>query len=400
MKEELGSSSSKDLSRNKIILLLGASTQQIPAIEKAKEKDLYVITCDNVPSNPGHKFSDEYHFVSTTDKEGVLALAKEKNVDYVMSYASDPGAPVASYVSELLELPGNPFSAIQWLSEKHLFRKLLTDSNFLCPKFWTVSFDEFSALDSLDLVFPVIVKPVDSSGSKGVYKVESKGNLLQKAKEAVAFSRIKRIIIEEFIDSERGDFHGDGFVVDGELVFAYIGDHFYNPAINPFNPMGTSWPSEKEDDVVSKVKEQVQRVIQLSGFRSGPINIEARMNHKGDLFLMEIGPRSGGHFVPQAIQLASGFDMVDASLRVLMGQEVIIPDQRNRFSSYFALNSDREGILSEIIIDSSLDAFIAARHIYKKPGDRVKSFHSSNATLGILLFVFETRKDQERVIKS
>src|SRR5690625_4853615 len=179
----------------KKILLLGASAPQIPAIEKAKEKELYVITSDNIPNNPGHLMADEYHIVSTTDIPGVLALAKEKNIDYIMSYASDPGAPTASKVSEILSLPGNSYSSVQTLSEKHLFRKLLLENNISCPKFLSVSKDDFSELEHKDFDFPVIVKPVDSSGSKGVYKVDSRFDLNDKAQLAFEFSRQNRIIV-------------------------------------------------------------------------------------------------------------------------------------------------------------------------------------------------------------
>src|SRR5690606_37329036 len=102
----------------KKILMLGGSYAQIPAIKTAKTLGFYVITCDYLPDNPGHVYADEYHNVSTTDKESVLELADRLGVDYVMSYASDPGAPVAAYVADRLGLPGSSYQSVRILSEK------------------------------------------------------------------------------------------------------------------------------------------------------------------------------------------------------------------------------------------------------------------------------------------
>ena len=102
--------------------MLGGSMQQIPAIVQAKEKGLYTITCDYLPENPGHKYSDEFHNVSTTDKQAVLELARKLDIDGIVAYASDPAAPTAAYVAQELGLPGNPYESVEILTQKDLFR--------------------------------------------------------------------------------------------------------------------------------------------------------------------------------------------------------------------------------------------------------------------------------------
>ena len=101
----------------KKILILGGTWFQLPAIQYAKSQGYYVITCDYLPSNPGHKYADEYHNVSTTDKEAVLFLAKTLRVDGILCFASDPAAPIAAYVSEQLGLRGNPYDKVCLLGE-------------------------------------------------------------------------------------------------------------------------------------------------------------------------------------------------------------------------------------------------------------------------------------------
>lgn len=150
----------------KKLLMLGGSLYQTYAIKEAKRLGYYVISCDYLPSNPGHRYSDEYHNVSTTDKEAVLQLAKSLNVDGIVAYASDPAAPTAAYVCEQLGLPTSPFKSVEILSNKDLFRDFLQNNGFNCPKaMGFTSYEEALAhIDEFRL--PVMVKPVDSSGSK------------------------------------------------------------------------------------------------------------------------------------------------------------------------------------------------------------------------------------------
>ena len=155
----------------KRVLMLGGSIYQTYAIKAAREMGYYVITCDYLPDNPGHKFAHEYHNVSTTDKEAVLALAKELKVDGVVAYASDPAAPTAAFVCEKLGLPTSPFKSVEILSKKHLFRQYLEEHGFNVPKARSYKTFEEAEKEIDGFKLPVMVKPVDSSGSKGINKM-------------------------------------------------------------------------------------------------------------------------------------------------------------------------------------------------------------------------------------
>src|SRR5690606_11391257 len=115
------------------------SDLQVSLIKLAKSFGHYIITCDYLPNNPGHKFSDEYHNVSTTNKEAVYELAKKLEIDGILAYASDPAAPTAAWVCEKLNLPTNTFNAVNILSRKDLFRQTLIDNGFKTPQFLTTN---------------------------------------------------------------------------------------------------------------------------------------------------------------------------------------------------------------------------------------------------------------------
>ena len=117
----------------KKILLLGGSAQQIVAIETAKKLGYYTILCDFLEDNPGQYVADTFYLISTTDKEAVLEIAKNENIDGILAYASDPAAPTAAYVAEKLGLPGSPFESVEILCNKDKFRKFLKENNFCTP---------------------------------------------------------------------------------------------------------------------------------------------------------------------------------------------------------------------------------------------------------------------------
>ncbi|MDG5800315.1 ATP-grasp domain-containing protein [Marinilabiliaceae bacterium ANBcel2] len=382
----------------KRILLLGGAYAQIPMIEEAKKQGFYTITCDYLPNNPGHKIADEYHNVSTTDYNKILQLAVKVKPDLIIAYASDPAAPIAAYVSEKLGLAGNSFESVKLLAEKDLFRKLLKKLNLRCPLNITIEKNEIA--DCNNIIFPVIVKPVDSSGSKGVTKVCSPNEMDRAVEYAMQFSRAKKVIIEEFIDNEEADIHGDGFVSDGKLVFSCLGDHIYNKNSNQFNPCGTIWPTQQSEKVVNEINRLVGTIIRETGFKTGSINIEARINKNGELFIMEIGPRSGGHFVPQAINYATEFNMVKATIDSLQNKGIIIPTGSINPTAYYALHSDINSVLKNISFSSDIEKNILEFHQYIQPGEAVKPFHGANAAIGVLLLTAKTNKELLALIKN
>ena len=371
----------------KKVLFLGGANAQVPVISEAKSRGYHVVTCDYLPDNPGHKLADEYYNVSTTDIPGILDLAIKINPDFIVAYASDPAAPVAAFVSEKLHLPGNTYDSVSILSLKDRFRGFQKELGLNCPGYIILPENDNPAkLKQLRL--PFIVKPVDSSGSKGVMKVKSFDVIDDAVRYAFSFSRCRKIIAEEYVDNDIADIHGDGFVVNGELVFACLGDHIYNSLSNPFNPAGTTWPSLYDGRFINLIRNDVASLIKASGFKNGPVNIEARINSEGKHYVMEIGPRSGGYFVPQAIYYATGFDMVKALLDILEGKEIVIPDQPWKSSAYYAIHSDTGGKLQEVFFSHVIRPYIRDFHQYIKEGEDVKPFTGAHAAIGIILLQF------------
>lgn len=378
----------------KRILMLGGSMQQIPIIKRAKEMGLYVITCDYCPDNPGHKFADEYYNVSTTDLDAVLELAKRLNIDGIVAYASDPAAPTAAYVSEKLGLPGNPYQSVKLLTEKDLFRKFLKEHGLNCPKAqgFTNYEDALAAIG--DFRFPVMVKPVDSSGSKGVVKIYGVDELKDAVAEALSYSRGKRFIIEEFIVKKGYQVSGDGFSVDGKLVFTSYGNELYSgKGTREYVALGEFWPSLLTEEQKNKVDEELQRLITALGMKTCAYNIEVILDENDTVYVLELGPRNGGSYIPQLIKYATGVDLVDYTIWGALGMDcssLKMEETKGVFSNYM-IYSITSGKYKGLWFDEQfkknnlLDVYCTYHE-----GDKVTAYQNTTHSLGTILFKAES----------
>lgn len=384
----------------KKLLLLGAMPTHVPVINRAKERGMYVITCDYIPENVGHSIADEAHYDSTTDFDAVLSLAKNCNVDGIMTFNSDPAAATAAYVSECLGLPSSGYDAVSIMSAKDKFRGFLRDNGFNVPRFNQYTAFEELWVDRMSFHFPVMIKPVDSSGSKGVSVVEDISHLENCFKEALLYSRCKRIIVEEFIIPRGAQIHGNAFVKDGKIEFIYLGDHHFDPDINNLLPISTTWPSVRDSEEIKAVGNEVQRFITTVGYRQGGIDIEARISATdGKIYLIEVGPRNGGDYVPIAIQMASGFNFIDAWLDCVLGEEHEQSTvQKKGFCCYIVIHAKSEGILKEVRISPTLQKCVVERHDYLQPGAYVGVGSSSKNTIGIILASFDSMEEMQDIV--
>lgn len=377
----------------KKILLLGGSAQQVVAIETAKSLGYYTVLCDFLTDNPGQYSADKFYLTSTTDKEAVLKVAMEEKVDGVLAYASDPAAPTAAYVAEKLGLPGSPYKSVEILCNKDMFRDYLAANGFCTPVARGYSSAAEALKDINDGFFklPVIVKPVDSSGSKGVSRIDKPEEAEDLLEYAMSYSRGKRIIVEEYVEKFGYQIAGDGLSVDGKLVFrCFANDHFNPKCSNPFVPVSASFPYNMPDDVQEKIHNEIQRLLTSLNMKTSTYNFDMRIDKDYNVYLMEVAPRDGGNYIPDVIRYATGVDLVKCSVQAAMGEEIILPENTRAEGcwSYFAVHSLEEGILDRLEISEAAKDKIVENHLIKKPGDAVSTFTGANTTLGCFVMKF------------
>ena len=379
----------------KRILFLGATAQQMPPIKYALDQGHYVITCDYLPENPGHKLAHEWHNVSTTDKEAVLAISQKLNIDGIVAYASDPAAPTQAYVAEKMGLVGNPYESVLILARKDLFRDFLAKHDFLVPK--SNAFYKFNEAEAWleQIGVPAIVKPVDSSGSKGVTKITTPEQLNSAFEYALQFSREKKVTVEEFFVRDGYQVAGDGFVVNGKLAFRCWANEHFDKLVNPLVPIGESFPSIMSDYTQEQAHSETQRLLDLLGIKHGALNFDYHYNKKGDFSFLELGPRNGGNLIPEVIKHATGVDLIKYTVDSALGldcTDLKMQPAKGYYSSYM-LHALEDGIVKEIWYSDEIKQNIIQETIYTRPGDKVHKFNGSNHTLGTMIMKFETQDE-------
>lgn len=376
----------------KKILLLGGSAQQIVAIETAKRLGLFTVLCDYLPDNPGQHHADRFYPVSTTDKEAVLQLAQQEQVSCVLAYASDPAAPTAAYVAERMGLPANPYASVETLCNKDKFRAFLSAHGFHTPQAMGFQSREDAIAKSESFSFPVLVKPVDSSGSKGVTVLRDRNGLETAVDFAFSFSRGHRIVIEEYVEKKHPYLiGGDIFVSDGRVILWGLMNCHRDPHVNPLVPVGKSYPPALEPADLAAVKKTLQRLVTELGIRFGPMNVELIVDRKNRVFPIDIGPRSGGNMIPDLLSMIFACDVVELTVRAAMG-EPVGGDWETGTPCYAThnLHADRAGVLETIEFSPEIERFIVRKCIQKQRGDRVCAFSNAADLLGIVFFRFDS----------
>lgn len=387
----------------KKILLLGGSAQQIIAIETAQRLGYYTVLCDFLEDNPGQYVADKFYLVSTTDKEAILEVARKETIDGIVAYASDPAAPTAAYVAEKMGLYSNPYESVETLCNKDRFRKFLAENGFNTPlaKGYSTEWDAIEEIDKFD--FPIIIKPVDSSGSKGVTVLHSKDELQEALEFAFSFSRSRRIVVEEFIEKKHPYLiGGDIFIQDGKVILWGLLNCHRDSRVNELVPVGKSYPLELSDKDIEKVKETLQRMVDKLGIRCGAMNVELIIDKQDRVWPIDVGPRNGGNMIPDLLGMIFDVDVVDMTIRVAMGQPIDMKSQ-NECKVFYAthnLHSAENGIYKEIVFSKDLEKYIIRKSLYKKAGDKVEFFDNAAKALGIIFMKFNGQEEMRQMLKN
>ena len=386
----------------KKLMILGGSRYALPVIRAAHELGAYVITCDYLPDNIAHRYSDEYCNVSIVEQDAVLEKARELKIDGIMSFGCDPGVVTAAYVAEQMGLPNcGPYESVCILQNKGRFRQFLTEHGFNVPTAKSYT-DVEKAIGEAGLFhWPVIVKPTDSAGSKGVNKAEKPEELREAIEYALRFSRRKEFIIEDFIEQKGFSSDTDSFSVDGELKFvSFNSQRFDEKADNPYTPAAYSWPSSMTEEHQAELARELQRLLSLLKMRTSIYNIETREGTDGKAYIMECAPRGGGNRLAECLEYATGVKLVENSVRAALGMEILGVEQRpyNGCWAEVILHSDGDGIFDGLRIAEEIRECVVEEDLWVEKGEEVKSFTAANFAIGTLVLRFENEEKLQEVM--
>jgi len=397
--------------KRKILLVLGATPFQIPIIKKAQKMDCYVISMDNVPGNPGHRYSDEgVDNISTTDYKKVLKFALEKRIDGIMTGGSDVAIPTIGYVCDKMNLPGITHNQGNILTRKDLFRDFQKKNGLRHPEYYV-----FSSLDDFidknkKLSGKYVLKPVDSSGSKGVSILNFPLNISSLKKKgcfekALSFSLSKKVILEKHISGlECG---GDAFLENGKFVSFQITNKYLTQP--PYTvPIKHTIPSKQAEKIQSKIRKEIKKVVEVLGVSNGPVNFDIMIDVEEDIGILEMNARLGGNCIPQVIKYGTGFDEIEANIGLALNTG--IDSVKNKASSFKSISAGARIIgspCSGILKSITKRDYLRGRYgswikeiIYDyKIGEVINKFIQSNYRIGHFIVTADSLTEVEYVIR-
>lgn len=304
-------------------MVLGGNIVQTEAIREAVRLGCHTICADIHRDAPGHVDASESCYIDITDREEVLRQARKFAIDGIMPYCSDTLAPIAAYVAEQMGLPGNPYDSVMTLVRKDRFRAFLKSNGFPVPE--SGAFDsEADAIAFYDTIASsgndAIMKPADSSGSRGVFRISSKEDIKRHWAESMSFSQCRKVILEQFIEKKGLEVDGDFFVSEGKIIFAgFLDQHHLAGSAAYFIPVTLSSPCTKPDVVKRQVVSELQRLFHLLKIQTGPFNVEWIEGKDGKIYFLDIGPRNGGCQIPLLEEKAYGFPELEYTVRSAVG---------------------------------------------------------------------------------
>lgn len=373
--------------KKKRVLILGAGIHQLPLIQRAVCLKYHVITLDYLPDNIGHKFSHESINCSTIEKDAVLAHAINKHIDAICTCASDIATETVAFVAETMELRGPSIDAARVMSNKARFRAFQRDNGLLYPEFTAGhNLERLVKYSANNIEVPFVIKPVDTSGSRGIVKIDNwdTARVLGAVQTALGYSRSGWVCLEKFIDGV--EIGGDCFLTGGRIEFILMTHKRKKGML----VTGHSLPTNISFRAQGIVSQQLELCCSKLDYMDGPLNFDVIVK-QDQAYVLEMSPRLGGNGIPLLIERATGTDLFKALIFYAVGKPRIHlgrPAVRKPCGSW-VFGIQKEGILRRIVpkeyIFAKVPEVFAAYYNYA-PGELVPAFDHGGHSLGIFLF--------------
>ena len=392
----------------KKLLLLGGSHAEIPLIQAAQTLGWYVITTGNNRDGLGHPYADKTVFADFSDKEAMLELARNEGVQAVCSGCNDFALLSTVYVCEKLGLPGHDsYRTSLEIHHKDKYRALATRLGIPTPKAITVKVagTDFAGEKLVDfetavakLTFPIIVKPVDLTGGKGIHRAVDIEEARKAYKDACSRTRQDHVVVEEFV---QGTNHGfSAMLVKGKVAYAFADNEQYY--INKYLVSGANTPSTSDSATLAKLRDYSERIAQELHLVDGILHIQYIEKADGTPVIIEICRRPPGDLYIKFVKYATGIDYPKFIVLAETGEDISsiadVPTQG--FWLRHCIMADRqagertttgdicEGIVRDVAFASEIQGNIVEKFLWYKPGEKITDKLTYKA--GIVFFKFDS----------
>lgn len=300
----------------KNLAIIGASYLQLPLIEKAKEMGYTTHVFAWAANDVGETAADCFYPISIVEKEQILDKCREIEICGICSIASDLAVVTVNYVADALGLNGNSIQSTNRCTNKHYMRRAFEENGDPSPK--SVLVDATTDLNMLNFEYPIIVKPTDRSGSRGIYKVEKQEDLENAVQGALEQSFANQALVEEYAEGqeysvEHISFHGKHHFLAITLKYTTGAPHFIET--------GHMEPAPVDTETLERIKEIVAHALDTLGVENSASHAELKVAEDGTIRIIEIGARMGGDCIgSELVRYSSGYDFLKMVIQVACGE--------------------------------------------------------------------------------
>lgn len=388
----------------KRIMIIGAGEAQIPLIESAKNCGYYTIVCDMNPDAPGTKIANEFFCVSTKDRDMLLETAKNNSVDGIVANSEYAMRDVA-YISTKLGLVGNDERSIGIFSSKNEFRALQKKIGIYSPLHIELSEQEQIEEYVDKMKFPIIIKPSESSGTRGTTKISNKENLEEikssflKCRE---FSRNGCVTIEEYVEmTSNAVIEGEVFVHKGEFLWDGLFTTIRSKKANMI-PMTYMFPVDISEELRKKAITVLKALFVSAEIKHGEYNVELYFNEQGNPFVIEINVRQGGNFLPRYVYEHCGIDMYKLLVTTSVGDdsywnEIRTLTRNDRYIVHHVLYPRETGEFLGLAISKQIEKNIKKQKLDVVPGTMISKTIDAASEIGFIDLEFDSLQEQRAV---
>lgn len=382
----------------KTIMIVGAGFGQLPAIQKAKEMGLNVVVIDKNPNAVGMKFADYSYAVDVVDATEAINVARMHSIDGIMTMQTDLPIPTVGAVIDDLKLKGSGLDVAERCSNKIKTRIAFQKAGVPQPRFQIVQTILEAKVAASSIGFPCIIKSADSSGSRGVTKVNNEGEIVHALNEAFKYSRLSQVLVEEYISGI--EIGAQGFSIEGKCECVLVhNDTLSKP---PYMiPIGHSFPlvgfSRAE---LIKITDDVKIAVNVLGILNGPSNVDLIVDSKDKTVkIIEIGARIGATCLPELVKYHTGIDWVEQAIKSCLGLPVDLNITKSQAVTAYILQAPKDGILKDFYIPEKVisSSGIEEIEITAKIGEEVNILRKGTDRIGKIVVTAENVEKADEV---
>ena len=368
----------------KKILVIGAGFLQDFVIRKAKSMGYETLAVDGNPDAVGFKHADKYKVINIVDEKACLEYAKAEKIDGVLTAATDYGVLTAAYIAQEMGLPGLNYEIAKLIKNKYRVRKCLYEHNVDDTE-QAYEVDQYTDLDTLSkkIVFPVMVKPCDGSGSRGASRVDSQDQFQEACRFAMDASITHRATVETFIFGK--EYGAESLVVNGEVhVLGIMRKWMTEPPY--YAELGHAIPTDLSPEIEERARECVKNAIKALGINFGSVNMDMLITSEGKIYIIDIGARMGGNMIGSCIiPYGTGIDYMANMIRNAVGDEVdLIPGEHSAVAT--RLLAFEDGIVKHLPDFSSLEKEYGVEiYHHLQIGEKINEYHTNLDGCGYII---------------